>query len=126
MKILIFGSRSIEDFDFLNVIMMKIISDHRDIIVIEGDAIGTDKLAGLFADTHGFEKRLFLADWKAHGKAAGVIRSEEMVKECDRAVGFWDGASKGTMHTVNFLVKYKKPYILFTKKGESWEKEIHH
>lgn len=125
MNLLIFGSRSINDFDFMNTVLTRIVGNRRDVVIIEGDAIGADKLAGHFADLYGFEKRLFLANWKIHGKAAGVIRSEDMVKECDKAVGFWDGSSKGTMHTVNFLKKYNKHYILFTRKGETWEKEIY-
>ena len=47
----------------------------------------------------------FPAHWSEHGKAAGIIRNQEMVdfikdKDC-KAIFFWDGASRGTGDCLN-------------------------
>jgi hypothetical protein len=46
-------------------------------------------------------------DWDKHGKAAGFIRNQEIVDNCDFVVAFWDGASRGTKDTIDRARKAK-------------------
>ena len=48
------------------------------------------------------------ADWKQHGKAAGMIRNAEMVRAADWVVAFWDGKSKGTKNTIDTALRLGK------------------
>lgn len=126
IKLLVFGSRSINDDAFINEMLNKIIGDRKDIIIIEGDAIGVDRTAGNHAKMKGLEVKLYKPDWNKLGKAAGILCSEDMVKECTKAIGFWNGVSNGTRATIKFLEQYKKHYILFIKKEKgTWIKKIH-
>ncbi|MBR7070567.1 MAG: hypothetical protein IKI29_00120, partial [Clostridia bacterium] len=38
----------------------------------------------------------------------GPKRNEEMVKQCDLVICFWDGKSKGTKSLIQFAKKYGK------------------
>lgn len=59
----------------------NIISDVSDCILIVGGAPGADTLAEEWADVYGVRKRVFLADWNTHGRAAGPIRNQRMIDE---------------------------------------------
>ena len=51
--------------------------------ILEGAAPGVDSSAAYYAHVHEIPCRLFPADWKNHGKAAGPIRNREMAKHAD-------------------------------------------
>jgi hypothetical protein len=69
--------------------------------IITGDARGADDAAYWAARCCNHPVRRFSADWKAHGKRAGIIRNLEMLDEQpDLVVAFWDGESRGTRHTI--------------------------
>src|SRR5690606_10229445 len=80
--------------------------------VIHGNAPGVDLLADAWAVTKGYPVTAYPALWKKYGKRAGVVRSLEMVKDCDAAILVWDGESKGTRHTLDMLIMAKKPFVL--------------
>lgn len=81
--------------------------------VFSGKARGVDFLGELWAELFNIPVRPFPADWEKHGKQAGFLRNEEMVKECDRVIAFWDEFSKGTKHTIDLAEKYEKPLTLW-------------
>ena len=75
----------------------------KDILVIEGDARGADKLAGEVAKELGFRVAVFPAQWERFGKMAGPLRNIEMLDEKpDLVLAFHNdlSKSKGTAHTV--------------------------
>lgn len=101
MNIAIVGSREFKD----DVAVIHAISDYinqlpKDSVIISGGARGVDTWAELAAERAGLETLIFPANWKAYGKAAGMIRNKELVANCDRLVAFWDGKSKGTAHSI--------------------------
>ena len=68
--------------------------------VIHGAAMGADMLADVEARKLGFEVERFPADWKTHGKRAGILRNLAMLDEADMVLAFWGGTSPGTRHTI--------------------------
>lgn len=50
-------------------------------LVIEGGARGADCFAAEWADKTETPHQQFVADWKAHGRAAGPIRNKRMLDE---------------------------------------------
>ena len=48
----------------------------------------------------------FPADWDKYGKAAGYKRNEEMARNADALIAFWDGKSRGTKHMIDLAKKY--------------------
>ena len=99
--VLVLGKRDFTDYIIFRCILDKSLASINDnIIIVEGGARGTDALAKQYAIEHHYEFIEFPADWDKYGKAAGIIRNDEMVnfikdKPC-KALFFWDGQSRGT------------------------------
>jgi hypothetical protein len=76
-----------------------------------------DTWAAEAARARGLEILVFRADWKSHGKAAGVLRNTTIVEAADQIVAFWDGRSRGTKDTIAKAGVASKPVIVFWPKG---------
>lgn len=68
--------------------------------IVEGGARGVDTLAFDFAWEQGIPVKVFPADWKQHGRAAGVLRNREMAKYAEALIAIWDGKSRGTKNMI--------------------------
>ncbi|MBB2962906.1 SLOG family protein [Methylobacterium sp. R2-1] len=55
------------------------VSEH--IVIHGGCPTGADKLADEWCAVYGVRKRVYLADWSKHGRAAGPIRNQRMIDE---------------------------------------------
>ena len=106
MKLLIVGSRGIENFD-----LSKYISPDVDII-ISGGAQGIDSLAEQYADSHRISKYIIRPDYVRYGRAAPIRRNDLMIDMADEALVIWDGKSTGTKYVLNCVRKKKKPLTL--------------
>ncbi len=102
MKLLIAGSRQINNFDF-----SKYISDDVDTI-LSGGTKGIDSLAELFADKHRLSKIILRPRYDLYGKSAPLKRNEELVQMADKILIIWDGSSRGTNYTINYAKKLNK------------------
>lgn len=116
MKVVIAGSRNFDTLNAVELVKYATIASKFTITeVVSGHADGIDKAGEEWATSHTFggtPVKIFKADWKKHGKAAGPIRNEEMAKYADAAIIIWDGESKGTLNTIQHFQKMKKPYYL--------------
>lgn len=107
IKVLVFGGRDFEwedsIYEWLDYIFADWDSD--EIIVISGMARGADTLGMEWAKKRGMKILLYPANWKMHGKAAGMIRNKRMLEEGkpDYAVEFPGG--RGTAHMRSLLDK---------------------
>ena len=106
MKLLIAGSRSIENFDLTNYIPPE--TD----LIISGGAKGIDEIAENFADQHKISKLIIYTRYDIYGKAAPLKRNEKMVDLADQILIIWDGISHGTKHTVSYAQKKNKNIVL--------------
>ena len=108
MKLIIAGGRDFDDLHKLHEVIAAEfnIKDIKE--VISGGADGADLLGELWAETHQIPIRIFQADWKKHGKAAGPIRNAEMAIYADEAVVFWDGESRGSKNMIENMKKLNK------------------
>lgn len=71
-----------------------------DTVVVSGGAAGVDSWAVEAARYRGLETLTLLAQWSRHGRAAGMIRNQEIVNAADRLVAFWNGESPGTADSI--------------------------
>lgn len=121
VKIIIAGSREFDNYDFLKSNMDVLfnlfgIDKNTSIEIICGMCRGADTLGERFAKENGYAIKYFPADWNKYGKAAGVIRNEEMAKyaaeykdedeDMGILVAFWDGKSRGTKNMIDNAEKY--------------------
>ena len=84
--------------------------------IVSGGAAGVDSIAEKAATKTGKAVKVFPADWKRHGKAAGFIRNQQIVDYCDELVAFWDGVSHGTEHSIKLAREAGKPVTVFTRR----------
>jgi len=106
-KVIIAGSRSFNDYDFLRKKLDTIlININEEIEIVCGEAYGADELGKRYAIENKFKIKSMPANWNEFGKAADYIRNEEMAKYADACVCFWDGKSKGTKHMIDLAINY--------------------
>lgn len=111
----IVGSRSFSDYTLLESILNPIVQDEVEVTIVSGGARGADSLAAMYARKHELPLIEFIPDWSA-GKHAGFARNGKIVNRADKILIFWDGASKGSEHTLKLALKMGKPtrVIYFT------------
>jgi hypothetical protein len=107
MKLAIIGSRSFTDYNKLKEILKPYRA--KVTLVVSGAARGADSLGEKWAKEYNIQTLIFPADWNTHGKRAGFIRNEDIIKNCDGCIAFWDGQSSGTKHSLYLCEKYNKP-----------------
>ena len=110
MNIMIVGSRSINDYDFVlskinHFLSLKNINKN-DITIISGGANGVDKLAKRFAIDENININEYLPDWKQFGRGAGIKRNVDMLNVSDYVLCFWDNKSKGTKFNIDYCKKH--------------------
>jgi len=108
-RVVLAGGRDFADYDLLRTSVLSFLGDKiktRQIVVVSGHARGADSLGERFAAEFSFSCELHEADWKAHGRAAGIIRNEQMATCSDALVAFWDGRSRGTKSMIDFARLY--------------------
>ena len=120
MRVIVAGSRSITDREFV----WGVLSQQCDIsVILSGEAPGPDRFGKEWARAHKLPVKVFLAEWKRCGKAAGILRNLQMAKEGDRLLAFWDGQSRGTAHMIQCMRRAGKPVVIVTNKGVSHANE---
>ena len=108
-----------EKVKFIHSVIESIVLAHNvqagDLVIVSGKAKGPDTIAEEWALTHQVATKIFPANWDEYGKSAGYIRNADIVKECDRLICFWDGKSKGAMHSYNLAKRVGKATTLFLR-----------
>ena len=100
MKVLVCGSRDWTDADVIANRLADLAPDYP--VVLHGGARGADLLADGICSVFGYEVQAFPADWRKHGKRAGILRNLAMLDEQpDLVIAFQRNGSRGTQHTID-------------------------
>ncbi len=97
---LICGGRNFMDWEMFDAAMSDLLRLRGGLpeTVIHGGAGGADTLAGRWGEKFALSVLVFPADWKAHGRAAGPIRNQEMIeRKPDFVVAFPGGRGTADM-----------------------------
>lgn len=106
MKVIIAGSRGIEDYAIIEKAMLESGLDLSAITeVVSGTARGVDQLGEYWAFQRGIPVKRFPAQWDLYGREAGFVRNEEMAHYADALVAIQKNNSHGTQHMINFAEK---------------------
>lgn len=81
MKVIVTGGRDYDERAFVYETLDKIHANVGITLLIQGGARGADRLALEWAKSRGIPFLTYEADWDTHGKAAGMIRNRQMLKE---------------------------------------------
>jgi hypothetical protein len=115
MRVLICGSRHWTDYKMI----LRVLGAMQDrvALVIEGGAQGADLLGRKAAEALDLPYSEFPAEWEKHGKAAGVIRNQEMIDKAQPTVvlAFHEDPKlgKGTADMVERALKARIPVRIF-------------
>lgn len=115
-KVAIVGGRDFSDYSRLvrccdHMLQVKRLT-HK-IVIICGNARGADLLGARYGSARGYEVRYYKPDWDGLGKRAGMVRNEEMARDADAVIAFWDQKSRGTKHMIQHCQMLKKPVQIF-------------
>lgn len=107
MKTIIAGSRSIDDFKLLEQAIEAAPFDVTD-VVSGGARRGVDVLGERWAKQRALPLTIVLANWAKYGRAAGLIRNEEMARhyQVEACIVVWDGKSPGSRHMIRTARKF--------------------
>ncbi|WP_298069831.1 SLOG family protein [uncultured Mailhella sp.] len=119
MNIAIIGSRNFSDYSFMKNSILNIVKIEDIDYVVSGGAKGADTLGELFAKEYNLKTMIFKPEWKRYGKAAGVIRNTEIVKNADIIMAFPMGSSKGTYDSIHKARKSHKNVYIFSVDSET-------
>jgi len=109
MRVAVVGSRTFNNEVMLCNELQKISSITE---IVSGGAKGADSLAENYAEKNNIPKKLFLPNWKQHGKIAGVVRNWEIINYSDFILIFWDGKSKGSLDVINKCKMKNKKHLV--------------
>ncbi len=124
MKIAVVGSREFKDIKFARRVIMKEFlfaipctddKNQEEPIIVSGGARGIDSLAEIEAKNLKIKTIIFKPDWDRYGKKAGFLRNILIINEADKVIAFWDGASKGTKHSIDLAIKQDKPLDIYVR-----------
>lgn len=100
MKLIIAGSRYLEDYELVKFSVLNFLEindiDLYTVKIVSGDAKGADALGERFAKEHDMPIQRFPADWDKFGRSAGPKRNKQMAEYATHLCAFWDGKSRGT------------------------------
>lgn len=123
--IAIIGSREFKDYktlkELIELILDKYIIDNPHFV--SGGARGADTLGHNFAKNEGYPITIYYPNYSVHGKAAPMIRNENIILSSDIVIAFWDGNSPGTENAINIARQYpQKQIIIYNYIDEKIEK----
>lgn len=120
MRLIIAGTRTFDDYDFLKKQMYYAFRNETITKVLSGGAKGADALGERWAFERTITVAKYYPDWNKHGRSAGPIRNKEMAENADACIVFWDGESKGTASMIKeakaknlklFIINYNLPQL---------------
>lgn len=113
ISLAIVGSRSFDNYQYLKETVDWFLIDKEATKIISGGAKGADSLAKRYAIENGIPLVEFIPEWDKHGKSAGYLRNEKIVKNCDELIAFYDMESRGTKHSIDLAQINNKPTYIF-------------
>jgi hypothetical protein len=105
LRTIIAGSRTLTDADYGELLEALEGVDWEISEILSGGAKGGDRLGELYAQKRKIPLKVYPADWKTHGRKAGILRNSEMADDADALIALWDGTSKGTGNMIETATK---------------------
>ncbi|WP_419904288.1 SLOG family protein [Kiloniella sp.] len=127
MKVIIAGSRTIDDYDALVTFVESIGWPIEE--VVSGGCRGVDELGERWAESKSIPKKVLHADWAKYGREAGELRNRDMAAYAEGLILLWDGKSPGASCMLRESAKagiiiHHQIYSLDWKEIEQSEKAI--
>lgn len=118
MRVLVCGGRYFDDAKWLEHELNFIHEAVNITELIHGGARGADTLAGEWASHREIPVKVFPANWKKHGKAAGFIRNHQMIDEGNPFMVVAFPGGNGTQHMIETAIEKATPVKVLEKAHE--------
>ena len=86
--------------------------------IISGGASGVDLLAKRIAHRLHIRYTCYRPNYKKYGRAAPLIRNNQIIDNADCVLAFWNGRSKGTRHALACCIKKRRPFKIILTNPE--------
>jgi hypothetical protein len=108
MKVIIAGSRTIDDKD---IVWNALNNSKFDITeIISGGAMGVDRLGESWAHSKNIPVKVYKPNYNTDNpRYAPLLRNEEMARNGDALVAIWKDQTRGTKHMIDCMTKLGKP-----------------
>lgn len=83
LAVIVTGDRAWEDQEMVNRHLDRLLESYDRVVIISGGARGADRAAEIWASAQDPERvllQVLKADWKSHGRRAGMLRNQQMLK----------------------------------------------
>ncbi|MDR1895529.1 MAG: hypothetical protein LBR10_01910 [Prevotellaceae bacterium] len=133
MNVFISGSISLKTLEKIEIEYLDAIVERKRTILI-GDANGMDKAVQQYLAEQNYlsvivyfsgdKVRNNIGNWQTKyipnpenrtGRERYQLKDHAMADDCDSALMFWDGKSKGTKHNMDYLKKLGKNYLFLSR-----------
>lgn len=109
MKLAIVGSRNFTNRNLFDETIIYILQVWGvPLEVISGGAKGADTLGEKWANENQIPTIIYRADWKQHGRAAGLIRNKDIISNATHVLAFPSRTGRGTQHSIGLAKKQNK------------------
>lgn len=111
MKVVISGSRTIDDKD----LVWKVLNESKFEIteLISGGAPGVDALGEEWAHSKNIPVKVYKPHYAIYNPDyVHILRNNSMAQDGDALVAIWKDGSRGTAHMIECMERYKKPIEL--------------
>ena len=109
-KLAVVGSRYFKDYLLFTTKLDEWIKiNGKPEYIVSGGATGADRFAEVYAKNHNIPTIIFKPDWNKYGKAAGMIRNNDIVNNCTHLIAFPSRTGKGTQDSISKAEKMSKP-----------------
>lgn len=98
-KVIVAGYRNYHNKDYVYDKLDEILKSYSPCEILEGGASGVDALAKQYAIDNSIPYKEYPANWNLYGRSAGVLRNQEMARNGDVLIAFYNG-SIGTANMI--------------------------
>lgn len=110
LKVAVIGSRGANSYTY-DFILRQLPAGCSEIV--SGGAGGVDFYAKKAARHLGIKYTCCRPNYTRFGRAAPLVRNNDIVDRADYVLAFWNGQSKGTRHALLLCIKKHKPFRIF-------------
>lgn len=121
MKLIVSGGRDYTNYTLVEKVLNQVYNEmfpKKITAVVQGGAKGADALGKRWAIENGIPYEQFDADWMRYGKAAGVMRNQEMLDESGECVVVAFPGGRGTFDMIRRAQRHNNAELIIVKDEE--------
>jgi hypothetical protein len=123
MKLAVVGSRTLDRYSIVDEAIKKHFKIEEIDLIVSGGADGADRFGEVFAKKNELSLLIHYPKWKKLGRKAGFARNEQIVRDADAVICFWDGVSKGSQNSMDWAQRLGKTLVTIRFESNPVEEE---